>query len=75
MNKQTQGRRLIQALKRKSMTYGEMMELLKWQSCSPWKRAVESLADDEQIVKGKRWVAGSRYLTTWKVVQSTKWTA
>jgi hypothetical protein len=71
--KTTQGRRLIAALKRKPMTYGEMQRL--GISTSPQKRITESLAAHEQIVKGKRWIAGSRYLTTWKVVAATKWTA
>lgn len=74
MKSQSQGRQLIAHLKRKPLTYAEMMEAMKWQSCSPWKRAVESLKPDEQIVKGKRWV-GKRYLVTWRVVKATKWAA
>lgn len=65
MTKQTQGEQLIDLLKRKPMTYGEMMEAMRWQSCSPWKRAVESVPEGWQIVKGKRWQGGKRYLTTW----------
>jgi hypothetical protein len=71
--KQTQGRRLIAALKRKPHTYLEMQML--GISTSPQKRVTESLAEHEQIVKGKRWIAGRRYLTTWRVVAATKWTA
>jgi hypothetical protein len=71
----TQGRQLIAALRRKPHTYGEMMQVLMWQSTSPWKRAVEALKEDEQIVKGKRHIIGSRYLTTWRVVKATAYTA
>lgn len=68
--KRTQGRILVEAMKRKPLTYGEMLKVLQWQSCSPWKRASESIKPDERIVKGKRWTGGSRYLTTWKVVSA-----
>jgi hypothetical protein len=64
----TQGRILVEAMKRKPLTYGDMLQVLQWQSCSPWKRASEALKADEQIVKGKRWMGGRSYLTTWKVV-------
>jgi hypothetical protein len=68
MKKLTQGRTLVEAMRKRAMTYGDMMDLLKWRSCSPWRRAAESLRPDEQIVKGKRWMGGRSYLTTWKVV-------
>lgn len=66
--KQTQGRKLIAALKRRQMTYREMLQACE--SCSPWRRIAECLKPDEQLVKGKRgeW-------TTWRVVSATRWTA
>lgn len=70
----TQGRQLIAHLKRKPHTYAEMMQVMRWESSSPWKRAVEALKPDEQIVKGLRLV-NNRYLVTWRVVKATKWTA
>lgn len=66
--KQTQGRKLISALKRRAHTYLEMN--LLGISVSPQKRVAECLRDDEQIVKGKR---DGR--TTWRVVGATRWTA
>ena len=66
--KQTQGRRLIAHLKRKPHTYLEMLRY--GVSVAPWMRVRESLRPGEQIVKGKRWTGGKRYLTTWRVVNS-----
>ena len=60
--KQTQGRRIIAALKRRAMTYGEMQRL--GISTSPKKRVVESLAEDERILKSR--VGG---LIRWRVVR------
>lgn len=69
MNKYaTQGRCLIEALKRKPHTYMEM--LAHGVSTAPWKRVAESLAEDEQIRKSTRavYVNGEvRHLTTWSV--------
>ena len=65
----TQGRQLIEALKLKPHTYGEMMAVMRWKSCSPWKRVTESLRGTETLVKGKRYMGDGEYLTTWKVVQ------
>ena len=48
----TQGRRLIELLKRRPMTYLEMH--LTGISTSPQKRVVECLREDEFIVKLKR---------------------
>lgn len=48
----TQGRRLIEILKRRPMTYLEMQ--LTGISTSPQKRVVECLREDECIVKLKR---------------------
>ena len=66
--KPSQGRRLVQLLKRRAMTYREMLSASE--SYSPWKRVSEALRDDEQVVKGKRgdWV-------TWRVIKATHWTA
>ena len=63
--KSTQGRRLIQALKRRAYTYLEMN--LLGISVSPQKRIAECLRDDEQLVKGRR-----DGLTTWRVVGATR---
>ena len=65
--KQSQGRKLIDRLKVKAHTYAEMMEVLRWQSCSPWRRVTESLRPDECLIKGKRHMGGSDYLTVWSV--------
>ena len=67
MTKQTQGRRLIAALKRRAHTYREMLQACE--SCAPWKRIEESLLPHEQVVKGKR---GD--LVTWRVIAATRWT-
>ena len=60
----SQGRRLISALRSKQMghTYLEMQML--GISTSPQKRIVESLREDERLVKGKR---GN--LITWRVIK------
>jgi hypothetical protein len=71
--KLSQGRRLIAHLRRKPHTYLEMQSL--GISTSPQKRVVEALRENEQIVKGKRHMGGSRYLTTWRVIAATNWTA
>lgn len=60
--KQTQGRRIIAALKRRAMTYGEMQRL--GISTSPQKRVAECLAEDERILKSR--VCG---LIRWRVVR------
>ena len=60
--KQTQGRRLIEILKRKALTYGEMQRL--GISTSPQKRVIESLAMDEFVVRVKLLSSG---LMTWRV--------
>ena len=58
----TQGRRLIALLKRRRMTYMDM--LMTQISVSPWKRIRESLKPGEQVLK--RVDASGR--TTWAVV-------
>lgn len=65
----TQGRRLIEHLKRRPMTYLDMNVL--GISVSPQKRIVESLAEDEQLVKARNFDGR----TTWRVVSATRWTA
>lgn len=62
----TQGRILIGHLKRRSHTYLEMQ--LLGISTSPQKRVIECLLPNEQVVKAKRHMGGSIYLTTWRVV-------
>lgn len=68
-SKETQGRTLIRALKRKPHSYLEM--LLRGAGCSPWKRVMETLRADEALVKGRN----KQGLVTWRVVVATKWTA
>jgi hypothetical protein len=65
----TQGRRLIEAIKRKPMTYLEM-NMLGISVC-PHKRIAESLLQDEQLLKGADYDGH----TTWRVVAATKFTA
>ncbi len=64
-----QGRRLIALLKRKRMTYMEMLDTRI--SLSPWRRVTECLADHEQVIKA----VDSRGLMTWRVIAATKATA
>jgi hypothetical protein len=73
MNKQTQGRRLIQALKRKSMT-SMQLQMLGISTCW-WKRVNESLASEEQLVKGKLYLGEGKFVNTYRVVSATKWSA
>lgn len=65
----TQGRRLIALLKRRGMTYMEMLSL--GISTSPWKRVDECLRHDEAVKK----TLNGRGLVVWRVVSATKWTA
>lgn len=65
----TQGRRLIALLKRRGMTYREM--LMASGSCSPWRRVAESLKPTEVIQKA----TNAQGWTVWRVVSATKWTA
>lgn len=61
--KQTQGRALIERLKRKPHTY---LEMLRYGiSVCPWKRVKESLKEGEQLVTSRR-----GELKTWRVVKS-----
>ena len=62
--KTTQGRELIEKLKRRPMTYREMLNASA--SLSPWKRVKECLRVGERVVKS--WNRGG--LTTWRVVES-----
>ena len=70
--KRTQGRRLIAALKRRAMTYGDMLGM--GISTCPHKRVAESLREGELLAKGYTYVNGRRLLR-WRVVTATKWTA
>lgn len=65
----TQGRKLVALLKRRQMTYLEM--LLTGISTCPWKRAQEQLRPSEQLVKGR----DKKGRTTWRVVSATRWSA
>lgn len=62
--KQAQGRELIEKLKRRPMTYREMLSASR--SLSPWKRVKECLREGERVAKS--WGRGG--LTTWRVVES-----
>lgn len=64
-----QGRRLIALLKRKPMTYMQMLSL--GISTSPWKRVCECLAPHELLVKA----TNAQGLVVWRVRSATKWTA
>lgn len=65
--KQTQGRKLITMLKRRSMT---TMELLKTGiSTCPWKRCKEALRDDEQLKIGRKTLESGRAVNTYRVVK------
>jgi hypothetical protein len=65
----TQGRVLIEALKRKRHTYMDMLS--HGVSTSPWKRIGECLREGEMLVKAPN----KDGLTTWRVITATKWTA
>lgn len=61
----TQAERLFEALRRRPMTYGDMLELKV--STSPWKRVTEGLhrlKPGEKLVKGER-----KGLVTYRVVK------
>ena len=67
--KQSQGRRLIALLKRRSYT---SMELLQTGiSVCWWKRVAEGLAEHEQLYS----VKGKDGLLRYRVVAATRWTA
>jgi len=63
--RKTQGRTIIAAIRRKPMTYMEMVQISG--SLSPQKRVMESLGLGEELVKSTRRV-GMRHLVTWRVV-------
>jgi hypothetical protein len=65
----TQGRKLIEHLKRRPMTYGEMQML--GISTSPQKRVAESLYPNEQLVK----TYGHDNLIRWRVKTFARWTS
>ena len=67
----TQGRLIVEALKRRPMTYAEMHSL--GLSTSPQKRVVETmrLIPEWALKKGTKRVGG-RDLTTWRVVRACK---
>jgi hypothetical protein len=64
----TQGQIIVRALRRRSMTYMEMMQL--GVSVCPWKRVGEALRLDPalRLVKGKR-KQGGLELVTWRIVK------
>ena len=46
----TQGRAVIEALKKQPLTYRGMLNL--GQGNSPWRRCLECLREDEKLIKG-----------------------
>lgn len=63
MKCKTQGRLLIERLKRKAHTYGDMLAI--GISTSPWRRIKEALQEDERVDKGYTRCG----LITWRVVK------
>ena len=57
----TQGRAVIEALKKQPLTYRGMLNL--GQGNSPWRRCLECLREDEKLIKGKH----PSGVTTWAV--------
>ncbi len=70
----TQCEQLIRALRRRPMTYGDLLALRV--STSPWKRLSEAahlyLKPHESLDRFKRQCDG---LTVFKIVRATRWTA
>ena len=62
----TQGRLIIAELKRRPMTYGDMIRHMQGISTSPWRRALEALRPGEEIIRAKN----ARGLVTWRVRQT-----
>ena len=59
--KTNQGRAVIAVLKRRALTYSEMLDLK--QGNSPWKRVSENLGPDEELHKAYN----RQGLITWRV--------
>lgn len=72
--KQTQAAQLVAALRKRPMTYGDLLALRV--STSPWKRLSEAahlyLKPHEKLDRFKRERDG---LTVFKIVRATRWTA
>lgn len=66
MKPKTQGRALIERLKRKAHTYLEMQAI--GISTCPWRRITEALGADEQLLK----VENKCGLITWRVVKACR---
>ena len=66
MSKKRQGRILIDMLKRRPMTYRQMLEVSP--SCSPWKRVAECLDETEHVVRA----TNAQGWTTWRVISAGK---
>ncbi len=64
--KETQGRRLIAALKRKPMTSMEL-QMLGISTCW-WKRVQESLGPNERLIKGTKHLLNGKPLTNYKII-------
>lgn len=63
---QTQGRRLIALLKKRGMT--TMWLQAQMISTCPWKRIVEQLKPNEQLLKTKRYPTEGRWYYVYRVV-------
>jgi hypothetical protein len=64
--KKTQGQRIAAALRRRPLSYMQMLAL--GISLCPWKRCRESLQPDESIRKG----VNCDGLTTWAIVRNKR---
>jgi len=62
----TQGRRLIEDLKKRPMTYRAMLQASE--SCSPWRRVKESLLPGEDVITA----TNAQGWKVWRVVSLKK---
>jgi hypothetical protein len=65
-NNQAQGRKLISLLKRRNMTTIDLLQT-GISTCS-WKRVVEQLNPNEQLLKTKRYPEKGRWFYVYRVV-------
>lgn len=66
MNKQTQGRKLIELLKKRGMTTIELQQA--GLSTCPWKRIKEQLTLREKLLKTKKYPINGRWFYVYRVV-------
>lgn len=64
--KTTQGRKLISLLKKRGMSTLDMQREV---ACTcPWKRCIEQLRPDEELIKTKRYPENGRWYYVYRVV-------